>query len=53
MVVLAEAWREHLVSRGVLDREADARKAWFWDMKNALKVSNIIAEKDGFVWLCA
>jgi hypothetical protein len=46
-VVPTETWRSTLLSRDVV--EEDRRR--FWDLKNRLKVKNIIAERDQLVWL--
>jgi hypothetical protein len=46
-VVPTETWRTTLVSRDIL--EEDRRR--FWDLKNRLKVKNIVAERDQLIWL--
>jgi hypothetical protein len=46
-VVATEAWRTTLISRDIVQN--DRRR--FWDMKNRLKVKNVIAERDELVWL--
>ena len=46
-VVPVDTWRTTLMSRDIV--EDDRRR--FWDLKNRLKVRNIVAERDGVVWL--
>ena len=48
--ISVEAWKGKVLSCGVIDSDAgDARKR-FWDIKNALKVKNLVGERDGSVW---
>jgi hypothetical protein len=46
-VVATETWRTTLLSRDIL--EQDRRR--FWDLKNRLKVKNVVAERDQLIWL--
>jgi AAA domain len=46
-VVPTETWRTTLLSRDIV--EEDRRR--FWDLKNRLKVKNIVAERDQLIWL--
>jgi hypothetical protein len=46
-VVPTETWRTTLLSRDIV--ENDRRR--FWDLKNRLKVKNIVGERDQLIWL--
>jgi hypothetical protein len=46
-VVPVETWRTTLISRDIV--EDDRRR--FWDLKNRLKVKNVVAERDQLIWL--
>lgn len=46
-VVPTETWRTTLLSRDIV--KDDRRR--FWDLKDRLKVKNIVGERDQFVWL--
>jgi hypothetical protein len=48
-IIGAESWKSKLISDGVLEAGDDARKR-FWDIKGALKVKDLVGERDGSVW---
>jgi hypothetical protein len=47
--VPVDALRDYLMSTGVLDAQKSAGKR-FWDLRDQLKVKNMISERDGLVW---
>jgi hypothetical protein len=49
VTVAVDAWRERLVSRGVVPQVEDRRR--FWDLRDRLKVKGFAAERDHQIWL--
>lgn len=50
-VVAADAWREELYRRNVLDREARNPRARFQELRNRLAARSLIGDRDDTVWL--
>ncbi len=49
-IVAAEDWREELLRRGVIERDAPNPRQDFKRIRQALAARNLIGEQDGFVW---
>jgi AAA domain-containing protein len=50
-VVDADAWREELYRRNVLDRDAGNPRARFKELRNGLAVRSLIGDRDDVIWL--
>ena len=50
-IVPTDAWRDALLSDGVLDKEDKNVRKRFWDLKDRLVAKNVIGERDGRVWI--
>ena len=46
--VPVEAWRKTLLTCGVLNEDDDRRV--FWNMKDRLKIKNLLGEREGLIW---
>ena len=49
-VVAIEAWREEMITRGVIERDSKNPRAAFKQIKESLALRRLIAERAGLVW---